>query len=84
MSNQRVIYEASLAKVGRKVSRAGLVVLALCLGGGLICLRSKSILDSPLIFIGFVTAGFLQVTILGFRLRKNAGVYRICIDDYGL
>ena len=87
MSDQQVLYEAKLAKEGRKLTLAGLVLLALCVGAGaVLCFVFDTFPSNigPLVLFALGTAYFATQILRGLRLRHNPGVYRISIDDYGL
>lgn len=87
MSNQQVIYEAKLAKVGTKGAPVALVVLVLWLGAGyvlcfLFTAPSDRLLPLCLFGLGAVALAFVGLRMI--LLRRNAGYYRISIDDHGL
>ena len=82
-----MLYEAKLAQEGRKLTFAGLVVLALWTGiGGVLCFGYTPFPERlvPLSIVGLGAVGFSLQTLRMMRLRKNSGCYRISIDDYGL
>ena len=82
MSHQRVLYEAKLAKVGSGQAWAGAGLLLVCIVGSILfCLHSAYV---PLIITGLAAVYFFQGLIRGVRLWKNAGIYQISMDDYGL
>ena len=87
MNPIQVLYQAKLAKEGRKLTWAGLAALAIWVGIGLvICFDSNSLLSNrgALVVIGIAVVGTALLTARVFRLRRNPGDYRISIDDYGL
>jgi len=87
MNSQQVLYQAKLAKEGRKLRWAGLAVLVLWVGIGLVfCFAFDSFPSNipPLVIIGIGAVGIALPIGRVFRLRSNAGDYRISIDDYGL
>jgi hypothetical protein len=87
MSNEQIIYEARLAKEGRKLTRAGLVVLTLWISaGGVLCFVFTPLPDRffPLAIFALGAAGISAQILRTAKLRSNAGFYRISIDDYGL
>jgi hypothetical protein len=87
MNSQQVLYETKLSQVGRKLSRAALVVLVLLVGAGaVLCLVCTSFSDRlPLMLVLALWAvGLTLQTVRLMKLRKNTGFYRVSIDDYGL
>ena len=87
MSVPQVLYEAKLAKAGRKLTCAGLVVLVLWTAvGAVLCFVFTSFPDRllPLGIFALGAVGLSVQTLRVMRLRKNAGSYRISIDNYGL
>jgi len=87
MNSQQVLYEAKLSREGRKLSLAGFLVLLLWVGAGVVlCFRFSTFPGNllTLAIFAFGTAGFAVKTARVMKLRKNPGVYRISIDDYGL
>lgn len=84
---RQVLYEAKLSKVGHKLACGALVLIALLTAVGMVlCFEISSFLDSllPLGVLVFVAVGFSIHAMRMMRLSKNAGFYRISIDDYGL
>jgi len=86
MNSQQVIYQAKLAKEGRKLTWAGLAVLVMWVGIGLVWFAFDSFPSNigALVFLGIAVAGTALQIARVFRLRRNPGDYRISIDDYGL
>ncbi|HTI99129.1 MAG TPA: hypothetical protein VL527_09620 [Dongiaceae bacterium] len=87
MSNERVLYEAKLAKTGRNLTYGGWVVLALWTGvGAVFCFVFDSFPGRliPLTIILLGSAGFALQILRVAKLRGNPGCYRISIDDFGL
>jgi len=87
MNNECVLYEAKLAKEGRKLTRAGLVVLVLWTGAGaVLCFVFTSFPERllPLAIFALGSVGFALQTLRVVKLRSNTGFYRISIDNFGL
>ena len=86
MNSQKVLYQAKLAKEGRKLTWAGLAVLAFWVGIAILCFAFDSFPSSMgvLVIIGIAVVGTALQTARVFRLRRNPGDYRISIDDYGI
>ena len=87
MNSAQVLYEAKLSREGRKLSRAGFLVLVVWVGAGaVLCFVFSSFPGSllPMAVFALGAAGFALKTARVMKLRKNPGVYRISIDDYGL
>lgn len=82
MSNQQLLYEAKLTRVGRRPFNACVIFLPACIAAGVVLCRHR--IYDPLVFIAFAAAYFIWMMMRGIRLWKNAGVYRVLIDDYGL
>jgi hypothetical protein len=87
MNSQQVLYQAKLAKEGRKLTWAGLAALVFWVGIGLVlCFAFDSFPSNTgaLVVIGIGAVGIALLTARVFRLRRNPGDYRISMDDYGL
>lgn len=84
--NPQVLYEAKLSREGRRLTIAGLVVLAVWLGAGLVlCFVFSSFPERllPLSILGVGAVGLALQTGRVMKLRRNPGFYRVSIDDYG-
>lgn len=87
MSDEQIIYEARLAKEGRKLTRAGLVVLTFGIGAGaVLCFVFSSFPERlfPLTIFALGAAGISAQILRTAKLRGGAGFYRISINDHGL
>jgi len=87
MNSQQILYEAKLSRAGRKLSRAGLVVLVLWIGAGaVLCFRFSSFPESlgPMAIFVLGAAGIALQIARVIKLHKNPGSYRVSVDDYGL
>jgi hypothetical protein len=87
MSDRQILYEAKLAKEGRKLTRAGLVVLVFWAGLGLAASFAFDSFPSNIpvwIVVGIGAVSIALLTDRVFHLRHNPGVYRIAIDNHGL
>src|SRR5579872_5283027 len=82
MKDKKVLYEADLAKVGRRLSWLGWGGVLVCLVAGVgLTWHFGAIEGSFSAFFAFI---FSLVARRGFCLLRHPGVYQISIDDYGL
>ena len=87
MSVPQVLYEAELAKAGRKLTCGGMAALALWTGVGVVLCFKFTPFPGSLILLLFFALGAVGLSIQALRLMRlcrNAGYYRISMDDYGL
>jgi hypothetical protein len=86
MNAQQVLYQAKLAKEGRKLTWAGLAVSVLLVGLGVVLWFVDSFPSNigVMVIIGIGVAGVALQSARVSRLWNNPGDYRISIDDYGL
>ena len=87
MTDQQVVYEVKLAKVGTKVTPVALISLVLWLGAGwVLCFLFTAPSDRllPLCLFGLGAVALAFVSLRMVLLRRNAGYYRISADDHGL
>src|SRR5579859_3832982 len=85
MNDQKVLYEADLAKVGRRLSWLGWGGVLVCLTAGVGLTwhfgSNEGLFPSFSVFFAFI---FGLVARRGLCLLRHPGVYRISIDDYCL
>src|SRR5512133_568676 len=87
MNSQQVLYEAKLSQEGCKLSRGGTAVLVLWLAvGAVLCFAFTSFPERllPMAIFALGAAGLALQIVRVAKLRRNPGVYRVSIDDYGL
>jgi hypothetical protein len=87
MNTQQVLYEAKLSREGLKLSIADSAVLVVWFGAGaVLCFVFTSFPDRllPMAIFLLGAVGFALKTARVLKLRRNPGVYRISIDDFGL
>ena len=90
MSDQQVLYEAKLARTGTWLAWGASVAMVLFLSFGLVPSFLADSFDeiSGIVFVivwSAICIGIFSWQIRRMlRLRRNPGVYRISIDDYGL